>query len=109
MSDKPVGYVLLGKQPKEGGEFLKTLQSRFPTELPKEFVSSINIITNDRFIEISGSMLKENLKLRDPQFLSRTFGIDFDVTRVEVILDIDKAEEILSVESNKLLSNVFYT
>lgn len=109
MSEKPTRYLLYGRNPNDNRALVNTLRGKFPTEIPKEFVHEIIIHSDDKKIVLEGSSLEQNLRIKDPTFLDRTFGIKFDVERVDVILDVDIIEETVSAEAKDLLSNVFYS
>lgn len=104
MSIKSTKVVLLGRKT-EGGETLTNLVgSIFPTEVPVEFIYSVNLIFDKGpTVEIPGEEIDYPIELAEPNALLDYMDIQKNLKVLEIIIDLDAVSNKLNTTTTSIL------
>lgn len=97
--------MLLGRKKEEGGETLTNLVgSIFPTEVPTEFIHSVNLIFDSgSTTEIDGEEILFPILLDNPTALLDDLQIDKPLKVLEIIIDLDLVSNTLTNTTSSIL------
>lgn len=110
MSQFNTRVVLYGKGTTPANKQLhKTILNQIePTEVPKEFISTINLVlANDQNLLFAIGSDKGNFCIDEIRDFLSDKGVSEQVARIEVTLDLDAIAEKLTSTTNEFLEKFF--
>lgn len=79
-----------------------------PTEIPKQFIESVNITFDDKLIvPFSVEKIKNNFTVEQLETFLNGYDKSKRVTLIEITLDIDKIYQTLQYDSDHVFSKYF--
>ena len=102
--------VLLGRSSKKQDvEFNQSLLGNInPTEIPKEFIDSIDItFNNGKVVEFNTERLNENFTLEAVEKFLKEHSSRGQVTLLEIVLDLDLVHEVIQAGADNIFSKYF--
>ena len=103
--------ILLGRKSGEDSEthhLFELLQQIRPNSVPKEVLHSLYItLFNDKQIKINTEIVTEDIEYRNLATYLEKLGIQDDVSKIEVVVDLEKTKLLLEGTSNGFLDKIF--
>tara|TARA_Y100000385_G_C12556590_1_gene410243 strand:- start:80 stop:424 length:345 start_codon:yes stop_codon:yes gene_type:complete len=110
-SDSGPEIILLGRKSGEDSEthhLFELLQQIRPNCVPKEVLHSLYItLYNDKQIKINTEIVTEDIEYRNLATYLEKLGIQDDVSKIEVVVDLEKTKLLLEGTSNGFLDKIF--
>jgi len=110
-SDSGPEIILLGRKSGEDAEthhLFELLQQIRPNCVPKEVLHSLYItLFNDKQIKINTEIVTEDIEYRNLATYLEKLGIQDDVSKIEVVVDLEKTKLLLEGTSNGFLDKIF--
>lgn len=110
MSQFNTRVVLFGKgTTPESKQLHKTILNQIePTEVPKEFISAINLVlSNDQHVLFAMNNSKGNFSIDEIKEFLNEKQVSEQVSRIEVTLDLDAIAKKLTSTTNEFLEKFF--
>ena len=100
---------MVGKGYKNSCKNIKDILSTVsPTSIPNDMLDSINVLLSDASkYKIDGRHLKQGLNYNNIETQLARFGITKDVDQIEIVLDLDRAEQFIADGVDQILKPYF--
>ena len=110
-SDSGPEIILLGRKSGKDTEthrLFELLQQIRPNCVPKEVLHSLYItLDNDKQIKINTEVVTEDIEYRNLSKYLQRLGIEDNVYKIEVVVDLEKTQLLLEGTSNGFLDKIF--
>ena len=110
-TDSGPEIVMLGRKSRDDEEtrsLFELLQQVKPDCVPKEVLHSLFLtLEDDRQIKINTELVQTDIEYKNLTKYLEKMGIIENVTRIEVVVDLEKAKVLLEGTSNEFLDRIF--